>query len=83
MGGRRPRTLAEVKRGVTPREQYEAESRAIRYNLYKECAATHGFPAVFVGHHEVGRCRLRLGLDPRSYLKGFARVSNDGLIGVN
>ena len=42
------RTIAEVKRGVTPREQYEVESRAIRYNLYKECAAVHGFPAVFV-----------------------------------
>ena len=37
---------------MTPREQYEAESRAIRYGLYKECAKTHGFPAVFVGHHE-------------------------------
>mmetsp|Transcript_8200 Transcript_8200/g.20319 ORF Transcript_8200/g.20319 Transcript_8200/m.20319 type:complete len:618 (-) Transcript_8200:77-1930(-) len=46
------RTIAEVQRGVTPREQYEAESRAIRYGLYKECAAEHGFPAVFVGHHE-------------------------------
>ena len=46
------RRIAEVKRGVTPREQYEAESRAIRYGLYKECAKTHGFPAVFVGHHE-------------------------------
>ena len=28
------RRIAEVKRGVTPREQYEAESRAIRYGLY-------------------------------------------------
>lgn len=46
------RRIAEVKRGVTPREQYEAESRAIRYNLYKECARTYKFPAVFVGHHE-------------------------------
>ena len=46
------RRIAEVKRGSTPREQYEAESRAIRYGLYKECAEAHGFPAVFVGHHQ-------------------------------
>jgi hypothetical protein len=30
------RTIAEVQRGVTPREQYEAESRAIRYGTYPE-----------------------------------------------
>lgn len=46
------RRVEEVKRGVTPREEYEAESRAIRYGFYKECAAKHGFPAVFVGHHQ-------------------------------
>jgi tRNA(Ile)-lysidine synthetase-like protein len=46
------RKIAEVTRGVTPREQYEAESRAIRYGFYKDVAKTHAFPAVFVGHHE-------------------------------
>ena len=41
-----------LRRGATPREEYEAKSRAIRYDLYKEQMAIHGFPAVFVGHHE-------------------------------
>ena len=46
------RAGANLRRGATPREEYEAKSRAIRYDLYKEQMAIHGFPAVFVGHHE-------------------------------
>ena len=46
------RADANLRRGATPREEYEAKSRAIRYDLYKEQMAIHGFPAVFVGHHE-------------------------------
>lgn len=40
-----------MKRGVTPREEYEVISRAARYDLYKNCRAIHHFPGVFVGHH--------------------------------
>jgi len=41
----------QIRRGVTPREQYEIESRKIRYGFYKRSADAHGFPAVLLGHH--------------------------------
>jgi|TARA_B110000003_G_scaffold5494_1_gene5792 tRNA(Ile)-lysidine synthetase-like protein len=44
-------TVDQIRRGVTPREQYEIESRRIRYGFYKEAGAKHGFPAVLLGHH--------------------------------
>ena len=44
-------TVAEIRRGVTPREQYEIESRKIRYGFYKASASKYGFPAVLLGHH--------------------------------
>ena len=40
-----------TRRSNTPREEYEAISRAARYDLYKRCRARFGFPAVLVGHH--------------------------------
>ena len=41
----------QIRRGVTPREQYEIESRKIRYGFYKRSADAHDFPAVLLGHH--------------------------------
>ena len=40
-----------VRRGHTPREEYEAITRSARYDLYKRCRARSAFPAVLVGHH--------------------------------
>jgi len=44
-------TVDQIRRGVTPREQYEIESRRIRYAFYKEEGLKYGFPAVLLGHH--------------------------------
>ena len=44
-------TVNQIRRGVTPREQYEIESRKIRYGFYKDTSVKHGFPAVLLGHH--------------------------------
>ena len=44
-------TVDRIRRGVTPREQYEIESRKVRYGFYKQAGAKHGFPAVLLGHH--------------------------------
>lgn len=44
-------TVDAIRRGVTPREQYEIESRKIRYGFYKKSGQKHGFPAVLLGHH--------------------------------
>ena len=45
------RTVDQIRRGVTPREQYEIESRRIRYGFYKEEGLKYDFPAVLLGHH--------------------------------
>jgi len=45
------RTVLEVSRGVTPRDEYERESRRIRFDAYREAMAAHGASAVFFGHH--------------------------------
>lgn len=47
----RVRTVLEVSRGVTPRDEYERESRRIRFDAYREAMAAHGASAVFFGHH--------------------------------
>jgi tRNA(Ile)-lysidine synthase TilS/MesJ len=40
-----------IKRGITGREEYEVESRKIRYDLYRETMERTGAPAMLVGHH--------------------------------
>ena len=40
-----------VRRGNTPREEYELITRSARYDLYKRCRDRSSFPAVLVGHH--------------------------------
>ena len=40
-----------VRRGNTPREEYELMTRSARYDLYKRCRDRSSFPAVLVGHH--------------------------------
>jgi hypothetical protein len=52
----------QYKRGVTPREVYERESRAIRFEQYRLMLEQYGSPAVVFGHHQgdlqVGSCFL-------------------------
>ena len=45
------RVVHEVSRGVTARDEYEKESRRIRFEAYELCMAASGAPAVFFGHH--------------------------------
>jgi len=45
------RRVAEVSRGSTPRDEYERESRRIRFDAYKQAMAEFGAKAVFFGHH--------------------------------
>mmetsp|Transcript_23808 Transcript_23808/g.39911 ORF Transcript_23808/g.39911 Transcript_23808/m.39911 type:complete len:762 (-) Transcript_23808:152-2437(-) len=40
-----------IKRGITGREEYEVESRKIRYDLYRTTMERTGAPAMLVGHH--------------------------------
>eukprot|EP00123_Amoebidium_parasiticum_P004758 comp16043_c0_seq1/m.13527 comp16043_c0_seq1/g.13527 ORF comp16043_c0_seq1/g.13527 comp16043_c0_seq1/m.13527 type:complete len:652 (-) comp16043_c0_seq1:27-1982(-) len=51
----RKRCIDEIKRGVTARDEYEKESRRIRYDLYKAIMEEYKddrIPAVMVGHHK-------------------------------
>ena len=45
------RRVDEIRRGTTPREQYERESRRIRFDAYREAMAQFGAGAVLFGHH--------------------------------
>ena len=45
------RRISEVRRGVTPRDEYEKMSRQIRLDAYREAAEAHGFKGVMLGHH--------------------------------
>ena len=45
------RVVLEVSRGVTARDEYEKESRRIRFEAYERAMASSGAPAVFFGHH--------------------------------
>lgn len=47
----RERRIEEVRRGVTDRDEYERESRRIRYEFYQAELRRAGARAVFVGHH--------------------------------
>lgn len=44
--------LREIQRDVTPRDEYEAESRMARFELYKQAFEQYGCSAVVVGHHK-------------------------------
>jgi len=46
------RRIEEFKRGVTPREEYERESRSIRFQQYRLMLEQYGAPAVVFGHHQ-------------------------------
>ena len=48
----RVRVITEFKRAVTARDEYEKESRRIRFEAYAEAMEATGAPAVFFGHHE-------------------------------
>ena len=48
----RVRTVAEMQRATTAREDYERESRRIRFEAYKAVMAETGGRGVFFGHHE-------------------------------
>ena len=45
------RRVEEVKREVTPRDEYEREARRIRFDAYKEAMSQFGANAVLFGHH--------------------------------
>lgn len=47
----RVRVVHEVKRGKTPRDEYEKESRRIRFDAYREAMSEFGGGAIFFGHH--------------------------------
>jgi tRNA(Ile)-lysidine synthetase-like protein len=46
------RTINEVTRGITSRDEYEKISREIRYDAYKEVIAKLGGSGVMFGHHQ-------------------------------
>ena len=46
------RVVEEVKREVTARDEYEKESRAIRFVEYEKAMSRWGGGGVFFGHHE-------------------------------
>ena len=46
------RVVTEVTRGVTARDEYEKQSRRIRFEAYAELMARSGARAVFFGHHK-------------------------------
>jgi len=85
------RRIDEITRGVTARDEYERQSREVRYDLYRkvaqECATKHSQSAVGVmlGHHR-GDLRENVlsnahkGCGPLD-LSGMTAVSqNDGVI---
>lgn len=43
--------IDDLTRGVTARDEYEVETRNIRYELYAETTARTGAPSMLVGHH--------------------------------
>eukprot|EP01134_Creolimax_fragrantissima_P006566 CFRG6566T1 len=53
-------TIGEIKRGVTPRDEYEKKSREVRYDLYKQImkdlkqadGSAASVTGVLVGHHQ-------------------------------
>lgn len=45
------RTVNEVTRGITDREEYEKVSREIRYSFYKDVLRETNCSAVILGHH--------------------------------
>jgi tRNA(Ile)-lysidine synthetase-like protein len=47
----RVRAVLEISRRGTPRDEYEKQSRRIRFDAYREAMAAHGAAAVFFGHH--------------------------------
>jgi tRNA(Ile)-lysidine synthetase-like protein len=50
----RVETITDLRRGVTPRDEYERESRKRRYASYARCLGEEGIDAkgVFFGHHK-------------------------------
>ena len=44
--------VSEVTRGVTARDEYEKQSRRIRFDAYAELMSRTGARAVFFGHHK-------------------------------
>jgi len=47
----RVRTVEEVRRGATSRDEYEKVSRAVRFDAYRQALAQFGGRAVLFGHH--------------------------------
>lgn len=45
------KTITEIKRGVTPRDEYEKRSRALRYDAYRDAMGTSPSGIMF-GHHQ-------------------------------
>ena len=46
------RTMTEMQRATTNREEYERESRRIRFDAYRQALGEAGGSGVFFGHHE-------------------------------
>lgn len=45
------RTIDEVTRGETKRDEYEKVARDIRYSTYRDILKKHGIPGICFGHH--------------------------------
>ena len=50
--GIRVRTVSEMQRAMCQRDEYERETRRIRFDAYKACLQATGGRGVFFGHHE-------------------------------
>jgi tRNA(Ile)-lysidine synthetase-like protein len=48
----RVRTVSEMQRATCQRDEYERETRRIRFDAYKACLQATGGRGVFFGHHE-------------------------------
>lgn len=46
------RSLRDMRRDNTPREEYEEQARAVRFEIYRRAFAEEGASAVLVGHHK-------------------------------
>jgi len=44
--------ISDLKRGVTPRDDYERQSREIRFQMYREHMVDHPYAGVMFGHHK-------------------------------
>ncbi|MBA43004.1 MAG: tRNA lysidine(34) synthetase TilS [Magnetococcales bacterium] len=46
------KVIEDIRREITPRDEYEILSRKIRFDFYNEMKQKYNFDGIFVGHHK-------------------------------